>query len=312
MDEDIWAGLSSFQAISFTQRFLKTCYGRLDLKQSEAVSYQNSYPFLYYLQHGKRHYQLADSAPVELQPLLLFYGMTQLMKACLLTVDPEYPKTTAVLAHGVSTRKKKKKNYAFSDDEVRIQKHGLATYFAEKLYHCGRLEGRKFTMDSLLERIPDLNDLFREMYGRPPFYRIGIGENGEMEMPAALLDDLHMTQARFIEFFEKHFHTLVKDSRETQTTLLVRLENIRHPLPSTLDGDLYISRNRERYDDLPEMLVHFLLLYNLSMIARYETEWWSELFHQAADDLPFIQLFLNITAKKIPRLTAGYLHSLRK
>ena len=28
---------------------------------------------------------------------------------------------------------------------------------------------------------------------------------------------------------------------------------------------------------LPELLIHYLLLYNLSMISRYETDWWYDL-----------------------------------
>src|SRR5690348_91904 len=104
MDEDVWAGLYPFQSVSFIQRFLKQCYGLKGIEKAEAKSYRNSYPFLYYLQHGEAHYKLAHSAQASMQPLLLFYGMSQLVKACLLTTDPEYPKTTSVLAHGVSTR----------------------------------------------------------------------------------------------------------------------------------------------------------------------------------------------------------------
>ena len=57
------------------------------------------------------------------KPMLLFYGMGQLFKACLLTIDPNYPESTSVLAHGVTTRKRKKQGYQFLEDEVKIQKN---------------------------------------------------------------------------------------------------------------------------------------------------------------------------------------------
>jgi YaaC-like Protein len=39
------------------------------------------------------------------------------------------------------------------------------------------------------------------------------------------------------------------------------------------------------------------------MLSRYDTEWWSELFHTyTSEELPYIQQFLNITAQKIPYL----------
>lgn len=309
MNDDAWTALSPFQTASFAQQFLKKCYRRQDSQHIEAESYRNSYPFLYYLQHGKRHYKLADSAPPELQPLLLFYGMTQLVKACLLTVDADYPKTTAVLAHGVSTRKRKKKNYAFLDDEVRLQKNGLATYFSSELFHLKHSEGGKLSMRELLERIPDLNDLFQDLYQQPPFRPVS-GKSREVEIPIEILDDLHMTYSRFIHFLETHMAVRVEQKRESEKSIQLRYENTCLPFPSSVEGELYLPRNREHYDHFPEMLVHFLLLYNLSMIARYETEWWSELFHHAGDDLPFIDNFLTVTKKKIPLLVSRYLREL--
>ncbi len=63
--------------------------------------------------------------------MLLFYGMSQLFKACLLTIDPNYPESTTVLAHGVTTRKRKKQGYQFLEDEVKVQKKWI-------IYSCGR------------------------------------------------------------------------------------------------------------------------------------------------------------------------------
>ena len=55
---------------------------------------------------------------------------------------------------------------------------------------------------------------------------------------------------------------------------------------------LSLNKNSNGYL-LPELISHYLLLYNLSMIARYETEWWSELFKTIPnDDYPTIIQFL--------------------
>lgn len=85
-------------------------------------SFENCYPFIYYLEHGKNYYELYKVAPFSIQPMLLFYGISQLFKACLLTIDPNYPESTTVLAHGVTTRKRKKQGYQFLEDEVKVQK----------------------------------------------------------------------------------------------------------------------------------------------------------------------------------------------
>ncbi|HEX7063826.1 MAG TPA: YaaC family protein [Bacillales bacterium] len=310
MHKDVWAGFSPFRSVSFSQRFLAKCYHSNGLDKTEKESYKNSYPFLYYLQYGRKHYELAETAPIELQPLLLFYGMTQLVKACLLTKDPDYPKTTEVLAHGASTRKKKKKNYTFFEDEVRIQKHGLVPYFSDKLFGIRQLEGQKYTMGQLLRRIPDLNSLFADMFKQPPFYRIASESGWETVVPFGILDDLNMTFPRFAAFLESRLNMDMSGIHRAQKGILLQGEKATAKFPSSFSGQYYIPRSREHYDGMPEVLVHFLLLYNLSMISRYETEWWSELFLQAAaDELPFIEGFLNLTKEKIPLLLSRYLRS---
>lgn len=54
---------------------------------------------------------------------------------------------------------------------------------------------------------------------------------------------------------------------------------------------------------LPEILIYYALLYQLSMICRYETEWWGELLYSfSSNDLPLIEQFLSITTDKCPLL----------
>src|SRR5690554_3754272 len=151
---NVWDRFSIFYSASFSQKFLQHCYK--NHHESDKLSYQNCYPFIYYLDHGKKYYEQASISPVELQPVLLFYGLVQLMKALLLTVDPLYPRTTQVLAHGVTTRKRKKNQYEFLMDEVKVQKNGLFTYFAERLFQLGQMEGEKIIMEDLLKGIPEL------------------------------------------------------------------------------------------------------------------------------------------------------------
>ncbi|MER2091044.1 MAG: YaaC family protein, partial [Sporosarcina sp.] len=58
-------------------------YKKLNVEDAEKKSYENSYPFIYYLEHGQSYYQLATQASLSIKPVLLFYGMVQLLKACL-------------------------------------------------------------------------------------------------------------------------------------------------------------------------------------------------------------------------------------
>ena len=60
------------------------------------------------------------------------------------------------------------------------------------------------------------------------------------------------------------------------------------------------------------LLSHYLVSYNLSMIARYETEWWAELMKTMPnDDYPCIVQFLKISQSKVPFLIFEWIRSER-
>lgn len=304
-----WKSYASFFSAEYCQQFLKNKYLRSNLESAEQKSYENCYAFLYYLEHGQIYYQQAEKAPLILKPILLFYGFVHLIKACILTIDPAYPETTSVLAHGVSTRKRKKQNYQFFQDEVKIQKNGLFPFMSEKLFHMKQLEGDKVTMEELLHAIPELNDLFVVHEGKSTFTPI-YTHNGSLVVPENILDHYHMTEERFKEFLMSKSGNRIVFSPDG---LMFQLEggtvNSPSPLKVNLEtGSYVLPLKKDNLLLFPELLVHYLLLYNLSMIARYETEWWSELTKTMPNrDYPFIHSFLEVTLEKGPFLIYEYL-----
>jgi hypothetical protein len=304
-----WKNYSCFFSAEYCQRFLNNCYQKRQIENPEQKSYENCYAFLYYLEHGKIYYQQAESSPLILKPILLFYGLVHLIKACILTTDPAYPETTAVLAHGVSTRKRKKQNYQFFHDEVKFQKNGLFPYMSEKLFHMKQLEGDKVIMEELLQLIPELDELFFLLDGKRTFVKLEV-EDGRLSVPETILDHFHMTENRFKEFLASKFEKEVEFSNEglkfsMETNSLFGNSPIKFNLEAK---NFALPLNKENYFNFPELLIHYLLLYNLSMIARYETEWWSELTKMMPNrDYPFICSFLDITMQKGPFLVYQYL-----
>lgn len=309
---ETWQALSCFRSPSYTRKYLFRIYEKEGRKDARTISYRNCTPFIHYLEHGKNYYDLARQSPVTICPVLLFYGMCQLIKACLLTHDADYPQTTAVLAHGVSTRKRKKAGFCFLEDEVLLQKNGLARHFARKLFHVGPLDGQKWKMEALMERIPEMAPLFLTLQGKKLFEPVEI--NGlSLSVSDTVLDDLHVTFRHFCARMKNHsplsFSRLLhKDGRIVFTLPAPLPPFAGWPFAATVSGKLFLPKKKKNWGFLPEMLVHFLLLYNLSMISRYETDWWCELFHlHASDDLPYIEQFLQVTQEKIPRLAAVHL-----
>jgi hypothetical protein len=303
-----WKSYSSLFSAEHIQNFLKNKYQKQNISQYSQKGFDNCYTFLYYLEHGQIYYEQAEKAPLILKPILLFYGLVHLMKACILTVDPLYPETTSVLAHGVSTRKRKKQNYQFFLDEVKFQRNGLFPFTSETMFHMKQLEGDKMTMEELFMLIPELDSLFFEVEGKQTF--MNLEPYGDLfTIPNKILDHYHMTENRIREFFSTKFHTL----RFEEEGLHLRLCDpfLKGPVPIKYDLEkrkYMLPVNKNEFFHFPELLIHYLLLYNLSMIARYETEWWGELTKMMPNrDYPFISSFLNITLQKGPFLIYQYL-----
>nr|WP_309484840.1 YaaC family protein [Bacillus aquiflavi] len=305
---------SIYFSASTTQDFLYHHYQTLNIKDADQKSYENCYRFIYFLEHGLLHYKQAKIAPLALKPILLFYGVVHLIKACILTVDANYPKSTTMLAHGVSTRKRKKQQYEFFQDEVKLQKNGLFPLMAEKMFHMKHLEGNKLTMGSLLKQIPELNDLFLHLGETTPSLLKIEKQTDTYIISEEILDYFHMTESHFIRFFQSISSfpiSILTDTKGKNITFKTKSINFMNCLPlrySIIDKQLYLPLMRSELLKYPEILIHYLILYNLSMIARYETEWWSELIKMMPNqDFPFIKTFLNITMEKSPFLVYHFL-----
>lgn len=308
-----WSSFSIFFSASYSQQYLKKSYEQIMGENAEQKAYENCYPFIYYLEHGKVYYEQGKNSPLIIQPILLFYGLVHLIKACILTVDPNYPETTSVLAHGVSTRKRKKQQFHFFQDEVKFQKTGLFPFLSKKMFHMEHLEGDKISMGSLFKQVPELTSLITLIEGTPSFAMVK-QERNEFFIPKKTLDFFHMTENRFVDFFLHKAAEAYNFKRLDDNFIILEKEMAKEsfnyvPLKYNLKDQVYaLPLSKGDGFDFHELLVHYLLLYNLSMIARYETEWWSELVKTMPNkDFPFIETFLQVTLEKGPFLIYEYL-----
>src|SRR5690625_2688455 len=85
-----------FYSATYTRKYLTRQYKQSEIPQPKTNSYRTTYAFIYELQHGELYIKEAEKAPLQLKPVLLFYGLVKLIKSCVRTVDPHYPKTSAV------------------------------------------------------------------------------------------------------------------------------------------------------------------------------------------------------------------------
>ncbi|WP_243388566.1 YaaC family protein [Bacillus kexueae] len=310
----IWSKYISFHSTQTVQKILLNQYEKINISNPEQKAFENCYPFMYYLMHAKNYFYTAEKSPISVQPTLLFYGLCQLIKASILTVDPSYPAHSNLLAHGVSTRKRKKQNYLFLNDEVKIQKHGLYGHMAHHLFQLSFIEGEKYSMKQLLKRIPEVQGLFRQSFQESTFLPVH-QQNQELHINKSYAETYFISSNRLkqlmVEKLELSFIT--EDKVNLTFKALEKSEIYWHSKLSynLEESSICIPSHKDQLMVFPEVLVHYLILYNLSMISRYETEWWYDLLYSHSSvDYVFILRFLETSLQKVPYLFYPYFEQL--
>lgn len=303
-----WNNFLYLSSADTSREFLLSSYHKLGFTDAQAKSYENSYSLIYYLEQGKSFFEQSKKSPINIKPILLFYGMVFLIKASILTVDPNYPESSAVLAHGVSTRKRKKQNYQYMEDEVKLQKNGLFPHFSDKMFHMKHLEGTKIKIKSLLQEIPELSTFFFNWEKRKFAIPLRREEQEMYQIPEEVLDDFNMTGDRLIDFFNSKLNQPIL-SEKRGNKYLIKIPSSDIPVEQLpfrfhlVEDRYYWLKGSKELCFFPELIIHYLLLYHLSMIARYEIEWWVELIHHKPSiEYPLIMRYLDICIQKIPFL----------
>src|SRR5699024_2550653 len=135
--------------------------------------------------------------------MFYLYGIVHLLKASLIAIRPYYPESTKMLVHGVSSRKRKKKQYSFLKDDVKIQYHGIFPYFSEHLFHVKQLPFEKITMQQLITLIPEVSGLL-QLHDNRLLIKVVKLCASQLLILIRNLDKYHKTDHTFIKRIKAH------------------------------------------------------------------------------------------------------------
>lgn len=287
-----WDAYRYLETEPTARKFLTNQYLRQSIEQPERQAFHQSSRFLYTLKQARAYYQAAGEADLLIKPLLMFYGCINLLKALLISGDPYYPQNSRMLQHGASTRKMKRNAYNLLEDEVRPQKEGLFSVLTKKLQLSPLFD--RYSVLQLFSYLPgmhlDLKRLVDQQYWQPvtmipdddcyvlTFPRV---DHGTLLYSSQTF--LHLLNRLVPEDISSRFSGERDLSGTSHQTKTVRLDSqlflhlSRHPLFFHQSDNLYFWNYSTEEFPLPIWASHYLLLYLLGMLCRYETAWWGEL-----------------------------------
>lgn len=327
-EQKMWNLFLLLENETTVRSFLEKKYRKRGLEQPGRAAFRAAQPLMFHIKQARVYYRAAGESDLFIRPLLSYYGMMTLSKALMLTMVPDYPENTAVLRHGVSTRKRKHGNFCFFTDQVRVQREGLFPELARKK-GWDSLIGESWTLKELFSLIPELQDGYRQVFQEETLYPLAVCDtllDSDHGMPFVLeehiLDVLHLTPQGLTQRLNRFPHR--EEARFTceETPILPRriLLFWHHPRVSHVDrwgrgfdhplfredllGNHYLSLVREPMKDgSPEFFIHYALLFALSMLCRYDPPLWGEMIHgMASEEIVLIQEFLQVTQRKFPNL----------
>jgi hypothetical protein len=282
------------------------------LEQPERLAFQQSNRFLYTWKQARAFYHAAANADLLIRPLLLFYGCVHLLKGTLIAMDPSYPQNSRMLQHGVTARKLKRNPYQLLNDEVRPQKEGFFTELA-KAYGPVSLQDR-YLVKELFASLAEVSDSYAAIVGTRKWYRIACTTTpGEsvLTFPSAVDGTLAYSPETFQHLLQRlappglTFSSVQSTSSRYGKQIRLSPDDLplleTHPLFRRHDGSYYFWSGSPDSLPLPVWASHYLLLYVLGMLCRYETEWWGELVlsHGYAETY-LVECFLSVHEQVFP------------
>ncbi len=319
----IWEQYLFFENELSARKFLGEKYTRLGMEHPERAAYRNAQAFSSYIKQARAIFGTLKQNSLWVRPLLLYYGMMSLLKALVLTLDTNYPQSAAVLRHGLSTRKRKREHYCFFQDEIRVQKEGLFP-LAATLLKKPVSTGESYTPKELFGWIPELKASYEKLFQAKTLFPIELKPHQDDGMllliSERVLDQLHISPDSLVE----KLNSLAREARFILDQpavdggwirIIWRHRLVRHVCDwekgfdhpwfyENLKGDYYLwIGNNRPVEPLAEILVHYMLLFSLSMICRYDPPLWGEMIQGfASEKTVLVEQLLTLAERKFPQL----------
>ena len=321
--KEIWSSLSYFESQHNCKQYLKKKFTP-SIRKLQEISKELTYA----VRTAKEYYHASNQVSILTKPLQIYYGMVHLSKSLFVAT---YGKRSPSQSHGLRKAGRWTEKI-LADMSVKVLKDGTLPQL-HSCYCKERLRDTTFRLGELLSVVPELKSSFESVYKQKsnalrikrPRERQVIISDPELEKYGFLFDvenpeDYKRVQKHNEEILlrikgigDKYHisHSVIPYPRATRALYLREkwrrdTEDVEDPALLAVSGEEYfLLPLRKGQEDvaLPELSSHFLTMYVLGMLSRYEPRKWGEIIKgEESGEIYVIQKFLETTERKFPNM----------
>ena len=303
--QSLWLELSFFESDGNARQFLSKRFPR---KYTKPTTLTNAAQQLSYaIKQAKEFYTAASYMSSITSPLMYFYGMSNLAKALMVACQGQVVMSSS---HGLQRASPNITSATIDTYTVKVLGQGTFHNFYKCYSSAKHLKDTSWNLKELLSVIPELRYSFEEVYSEKSNV-VDVVRRIHRDRSLAYISDKRFSQ------------------NPTNIAILIPKLHERYLLPPQVlpDGGLILYEKMGASEDitirsvlgeryfilaikkganylwLPELSSHYVLMFILSMLVRYDSQAWGECLTKRLSSIPhIIEQFLEVSARKFPNL----------
>lgn len=300
--EELWLQLRLFESEYYSKQFLKEKYH--DISDEELNKLTTT--FTSNIKQAYEYYSAASSVSILTSPLLYYYGMMCLTNVLWASLNKN---ERIKQSHGLRS-KSDGSDHILSNEYVTVLKEGSFPALHSCFSDFTIKQDTKIFIKDVFSVIPELKILFEKIYERSccvKFTRDRLDYNHEELIPFREMLENN------IDFFHQHNVPIYSGCNLDDISVIDIIYDcvndstiFEYPLQKNLNGEIYFTFPIDVGNNVcavPEASAHFIVMYCLGMLVRYEPEKWLQIVSgKLSSEINLINRFVEISKRKFPNI----------
>jgi len=266
------------------------------------------------IQHGRAYFSAAETAPLDIGPLLVYYGATNILAGAATMLAGSRP---GIRTHGMKLRVPSTQLLADAEISPFDPNHG-ALRLLGSIYSpgCPLIQSGVWTLDEILASIPDVHAEYMNQYSGTPYtipMEIVPQKRGVLERTRRVNVDRYNSIDEMLNRIEGLKTAYLAPQHEQGMDYVIFYRKPRGPDIGeySISGQkhLQIVHVKQNHDLNPsQIMLMFMGLFALGILSRYHPERWTPFVrNDLTGERLVIEKFIDVCLRYLPNLVLNML-----